>query len=697
MVIINRLKFVFQESSYDCGISCLLMIARYYKCNVSRDYLFTTSMTGNDGTSMYGLMVAATSLGFISYGKKGKVSDLDKKSLPVIAHIKIDEKKNLYHYVVITNITDKKVTIKDPRSGSKVFSIEEFSKIETGNYLFIKKTASIKRFVKRRIIKDEIVRLVDKNKPSFILIIISIILGIVFELLNMFSLKVILNNAILVKSIYNLSILLFIFFYLLILKHLMSYFGQLLLLKLSKYLNYQLKLDLIKQLLSLPNLYYQTKERGIILSLFNDIDTFTDSIFTSFTTVINSIVILSFIYIFFMTLSLYLTIILVISSIVLFIFIYSQKKLRNSLITKYYAIKDKYNSNLQQVITNNDKIKGLHLEELMYKRVRKVTDVKVDTDYSVSKYSEIIRVVLAILEGIIYLAVLGSSGYILITSKDISLTTFLLLESFIFIALKNVESLSLVLLKYQIIKKIRERLNDIFDYEKEVLLSFPNYNYKTDNLSITISSLYFKYRDNLVLNNINMKINPLDKVFIYGDSGSGKSTLVKLLGRFLPLSFGHIKLGNIDLTHYNLADLRNIITYVSNKDMLSNSNIKDNIYLSRKPRINQNTLLNITGVNKLFKDKKYSLDTVLMENGENISMGERARINLAQALFKPSYIYILDECLSNVDVKLEREILSNLLKYYQDKIIIYISHRLTNKDLFNRVFYLEKGKCYEEL
>ena len=324
------------------------MIARYYKCNVSRDYLFTTSMTGNDGTSMYGLMVAATSLGFISYGKKGKVSDLDKKSLPVIAHIKIDEKKNLYHYVVITNITDKKVTIKDPRSGSKVFSIEEFSKIETGNYLFIKKTASIKRFVKRRIIKDEIVRLVDKNKPSFILIIISIILGIVFELLNMFSLKVILNNAILVKSIYNLSILLFIFFYLLILKHLMSYFWQLLLLKLSKYLNYQLKLDLIKQLLSLPNLYYQTKERGIILSLFNDIDTFTDSIFTSFTTVINSIVILSFIYIFFMTLSLYLTIILVISSIVLFIFIYSQKKLRNSLITKYYAVKDKYNSNLQQ-------------------------------------------------------------------------------------------------------------------------------------------------------------------------------------------------------------------------------------------------------------------------------------------------------------------------------------------------------------
>ena len=263
--------------------------------------------------------------------------------------------------------------------------------------------------------------------------------------------------------------------------------------------------------------------------------------------------------------------------------------------------------------------------------------------------------------------------------------------------LRNVENLVLIILKYQNAKKIKERLDDIFNYEKELLLPFPNYNYSTKNMGITISNLYFKYKDNLVLNNINMKIKPRDKVFIYGDSGSGKSTLVKLLGRFLPLDFGHIKLGNIDLTHYNLYDLRNIITYVSNKEMISNTNIKENIYLSRKPNINQNTLLSITGVKKLFKDKKYNLDTVLLEDGENISMGERSRINLAQAFFKPSYIYILDECLSNVDIELEREILKNILNYYQDKIIIYISHRLNNKDLFNRVFYLEKGKCHEEL
>ena len=539
--------------------------------------------------------------------------------------------------------------------------------------------------------------LLINNKNTLTFMLISIILSISLELLNLFSLKIILNNALTVKSTYNLVVLLLIFLYLLVLKTFYSYFIQLTVLKLTKKLSYQLKLNLMKQLLSLPNLYYQTKERGIIISLFNDIDTFTDSLLSSVLIFINSTFILIFIYIFFMSLSNLLALILIISSIILFLFIYFQKRLSTNLISKYYQVRDNYNSKLQQVIINNDKIKGLHLEEVMFKKIRKVTDNVEEENYRVSRYSEVIRNILSLLEGIIYLLVLGVGGFILITTTDISLATFLLLEGFIFMGLRNVENLVLIILKYQNAKKIKERLDDIFNYEKELLLPFPNYNYNTKNMGITISNLYFKYKDNLVLNNINMKIKPRDKVFIYGDSGSGKSTLVKLLGRFLPLDFGHIKLGNIDLTHYNLYDLRNIITYVSNKEMISNTNIKENIYLSRKPNINQNTLLSITGVKKLFKDKKYNLDTVLLEDGENISMGERSRINLAQAFFKPSYIYILDECLSNVDIELEREILKNILNYYQDKIIIYISHRLNNKDLFNRVFYLEKGKCHEEL
>ena len=697
MVIINRLKFVRQDDNYDCGLACLLMIARYYNCNVSKDYLERISFSTQDGTSMYGLMVAASSLGFNCYGKKGDVDDLKNESTPFIAHIRINEAKNLYHYVVVNNISNKKITIKDPSIGTKTMTKDEFSKIATGNYLFIRKTASIKKFVRKKVIKDEFFRLVSKNRFSLVLIIISVIISILLELLNMFSLKIILNNAILVESISNLATLLIVFAYLLLLKSIFSYIVNLHVLKLSKKFNYQLKLNLIKHLLSLPNLYYQTKKKGIIVSLFTDVDTLSNYLFSSFVTFINSFLILIFIYIFFISLSFMLTLILLGSSIILYLFIYWQKNISSNLIFKYYQAKDNYDSNLQQIIINNERIKGLHLEDLMFKKIRKVTDYLESESYAVTKYGDVIKNILNFLEGGVYLLVLGVSGYTLIMTTKMTITTFLLLESLIFIALKNVESLVLIILKYVNCKKIRERLNDIFNYQKEVLLPFSNYEYVTKNLSITIRNLSFRYADNLILDDINIKIKPKDKVFIYGKSGSGKSTLVKLLGRFLPVSYGHIKLGNIDLTHYNLDDLRNIITYISSKDMISNANIKDNIYLKRKPRINQNTLLNVTGVKKLLKDKNYTLDTMLMENGENISMGERSRISLAQALFRPSEIYILDECLSNVDVGLEKEILEKILNYYQDKIIIYISHRLTNKNLFNRVLYMEKGKCYEKV
>lgn len=697
MIIIKSLKFVRQDDNYDCGLACLLMIARYYNCNVSKDYLERISFSTQDGTSMYGLMVAASSLGFNCYGKKGDVDDLKNESTPFIAHIRINEAKNLYHYVVVNNISNKKITIKDPSIGTKTMTKDEFSKIATGNYLFIRKTASIKKFVRKKVIKDEFFRLVSKNRFSLVLIIISVIISILLELLNMFSLKIILNNAILVESISNLATLLIVFAYLLLLKSIFSYIVNLHVLKLSKKFNYQLKLNLIKHLLSLPNLYYQTKKKGIIVSLFTDVDTLSNYLFSSFVTFINSFLILIFIYIFFISLSFMLTLILLGSSIILYLFIYWQKNISSNLIFKYYQAKDNYDSNLQQIIINNERIKGLHLEDLMFKKIRKVTDYLESESYAVTKYGDVIKNILNFLEGGVYLLVLGVSGISLIMTTKMTITTFLLLESLIFIALKNVESLVLIILKYVNCKKIKERLNDIFNYQKEVLLPFSNYEYVTKNLSITIRNLSFRYADNLILDDINIKIKPKDKVFIYGKSGSGKSTLVKLLGRFLPVSYGHIKLGNIDLTHYNLDDLRNIITYISSKDMISNANIKDNIYLKRKPRINQNTLLNVTGVKKLLKDKNYTLDTMLMENGENISMGERSRISLAQALFKASEIYILDECLSNVDVGLEKEILEKILNYYQDKIIIYISHRLTNKNLFNRVLYIEKGKCYEKV
>lgn len=693
MIIIKRLKLCYQENNYDCGVSCLQSILRYYKCNVTKSYLEKISSTTTDGTTMYGLMMAAKNLGFNSYGEKGAVTDLNSKRAPFIAHLKIGNDQ--YHYVIVSKITTKKITIKDPSVGIREFTLEKFNELTTGNYLFIENTINVKKINKVDVIKNILFNIAIKKKSLLFIIIVSFVFSLCLELLNLFSLKVILNNAIIIKSIYNLIVLVITFLILLILKTVLTFLINLHVSKLNSKFSYKLKMALVNHLLTLPNLYYQTKKKGVVVSLFNDIDKFAEYFISSILTFINSIFILVFIYLFFISLNLFMFITLLICNIFLFMFIWLQKKKGLNNLTSYYKSRDVYDNKIQQLVNNNEKIKGLNIEKHMIKVFSKAMGKNMECSYNVSRYKHFIANFLNFFEGSYYLFILGISGLLLITDSTLTLPTFILIESFIFMALKNAESLMLIVFKQQECSKIKERLEDIFSLQTEILLPF-NYDYSYHKLAIVIKNLSFRYADKLILDNINIKINSKDKVFIYGKSGSGKSTLVKLLGRYLPVSYNHIKIGNIDVTHYNLADLRNLITYIPNDEMLVDGKLKDNIYLGRRPFINQNQLLKMTGVKKLLVDKNYDINTVIYDNGENLSKGERSRINLAQALFKPSEVFILDECLSNVDILLEKEILEEILSFYKDKIIIYISHRLTNKNLFNRIFYIDEGKCYEK-
>ncbi len=696
MIIIKRIKLYHQENNYDCGVSCLLSIAKYYNCNVPKWFIEKESLTTKKGTSMYGLMVTAQKLGFKSYGLNGDIENIKKDAVPFIAHLTINKSKNLYHYVIVSSLKKDKVIIKDPSKGSKTMSILEFKKISTNNYLFIEKTTSVKYFSKNKIIKNLLKNFLKEYKYNLILIFLSFIVLLILEILNLFSLKTILNNAIIPKATFNFSILLISFLILHLLKIALNTVINIALMIMNQKFSYNLKLTLLKQLLALPSLYYQTKKQGVIISLFNDIDYISKFLIVSFFSLVNNIFLLVFINIYFFKLSKTLSLLLIVSISFLTLFIYFQRKYSYNTLTNYYNTYDLYNDNLQKIITNNERIKGLHLDDIIIKRFTKVLNNNINSLSKLNLYKEIVSNSLNLFENIIYLLILGVGGILVITTTNISLSTFILFESFIFLSLKKAEALIIMFLKFENYKKISERLKDIFSYQKEVLLPFKNYNYNTKNLFINIRNLSFNYYDKVVLNNINLRINPHDKVFIYGNSGSGKSTLVKLLSRLLPLEYGKIKFGNIDITHYNLYELRDLVTYIPNSLMLSNTTIKDNIYLSRKPSINQDELLKLTGLKELFDNNNYNLYTVIEENGENLSRGERSRIALAQALFKPSEIYILDECLSNVDIKLEKEILENILYYYKDKIIIYISHRLSNKNLFNRVFYLKEGKCYEK-
>ena len=98
-----------------------------------------------------------------------------------------------------------------------------------------------------------------------------------------------------------------------------------------------------------------------------------------------------------------------------------------------------------------------------------------------------------------------------------------------------------------------------------------------------------------------------------------------------------------------------------------------------------NEILELTKVTDILEKRKIGIDTLIEENGSNLSGGERQRIVLARAFLKDADVYLLDESFSKMDSSMEREILLNIFSKYQDKIIMVVSHRTDNKDIFDKV------------
>lgn len=238
------------------------------------------------------------------------------------------------------------------------------------------------------------------------------------------------------------------------------------------------------------------------------------------------------------------------------------------------------------------------------------------------------------------------------------------------------------------------RVNEFYQVE-EVLKESQIINESINSISLNdISYSYLSKRDVLV--NLNLTLNACDKVLITGDSGCGKTTLIKIVAGYLTEYTGKILINSkedIGIVGY----LRNKVVYTGGSDSLLNMSIKDNILLGRKIDEDKfNNLCNILKLDSIVNKYPLKYDMEIEESGANLSGGERQRILIARSLLNSGDIYIFDESFSNLDISIEREILSNILSYLDKKIVIVISHRFYNEDLFMRKVYLKGGQIYED-
>ena len=690
------MKIVLQDGIKDCGICCLLSIIRYYGGEVSKEYLREITNTTKDGVSLYNLLEASKKIGFDSIGLTGNLEDIDNNKLPCIVHFIIN--KSYKHFVVLYKIDNKKkkVILMDPAKGKKIISFSEFKLLTSKNYLFLKPIKKLPIIKKKNIIYKNIKLSIRNNKKSIIIILLITISLFIINILTSYHFKYLLEYSINFNVIENIKLISYILFILYVIKELNHLIRTILINKWITVLDIETTVNMYRQLLLLPYLYYKNRTTGEVISRFKDLNVirnYYSNILCTMTTDVLCIIIFSMLMIKInrnLTLIIYLIIILLIGNSFLL------KKQKKKLIVKITKGEDIINSSIVEGLSNVDTIKGSHLEKrltdlfiIKYKSLQEST-------YSLSLIITIQEFIKNLIYDNMMILIYAFGSYYVITNK-LSLSSLIIYQSFINYLLSCTMRCIKILEEYPNLKISLDRVEELFMIKEEEFKN--NYFYLPYNLigDIVINKLNYNIGYNALFKELSLTIKQGEKVLLTGPSGCGKSSLVKMLMRYIEVEFGVINIANIDINHYHLNNIRTNITYVSSNEYLFNDTLKNNITLYKEyPEEEIEEVCKICLVNDIIKNSDIGLNKIIEENGFNFSSGEKQRIFLARSIIKKTNIYIFDEALGQIDISREKQILESIFKYLKDKTIIVISHRNNNKKLFDRVIKIEKGKISEK-
>ena len=218
---------------------------------------------------------------------------------------------------------------------------------------------------------------------------------------------------------------------------------------------------------------------------------------------------------------------------------------------------------------------------------------------------------------------------------------------------------------------------------------------------IRFEHVYFRYpgQEQYVLRDVSCEIHSCEKVAVVGENGAGKTTFVKLLTRLYDPTEGCIYLNDRDVRTIDYQEYLKLFSVVFQDYMLFAMTIKENIGLERSDVIDRqelNALADSIGLKKKIDELTLGFDTAVYktfdEKGFEPSGGEGQKIAIARAYMKNAPVVILDEPTAALDARAEYEIYQNFSKLSENKIAIYISHRLASCRICDRIFVFINGK-----
>lgn len=684
--MINRFPIYIQSEAKDCGPSCIKIISQFYKKKVSIELLRSLGETTRSGTSLTGLISGAEKIGFRAVPAQENFTMLKESiPLPCIVHW------NQEHFVVVYKITKKRVFVSDPELGKIAYTFENFLKgwldnedfsiEDKGIILALEPRLDFKQIVFEERKTDKVVEFLKSHlfsyKLTFLRIILLFVLTSALELVFPYITQQIIDSGVKNSDINFVYMACGAYAILFLGFKLAEIIRNWVVLKLSMKFNIKLISNFIKKLIALPISYFDSRLTGDLFQRVGDHD-----LLESFLTSGSISALFSFFnVILFSGLFLWydrqLFFVFFIGTVIHFLWTMLFFDKRKVLDFKYFSLKSKENSKLIELINGMQDIKLNNYSDNKVEEWEAIKTKLYERDMSSLKVEQMQLDGASIISQLKNLLLILSAS-VMVINGSITFGTLLAISYIIGHLNSPIERIVTFANSLQDVKLALRRISEIHhkDDESENVVSSSN---KITG-DIVFDNVSFKYSGTSknVLSNLSFKIPHKKITALVGPSGCGKTTILKTILKFYNLTDGNISVGGTYFNAIQHDHWRKKCGVVLQEGFIFNDSIEKNIALSEvldKDRLEHAAKMAM--IYDFISGCPMQFQTKIGNEGVEVSTGQKQRILLARAIYRnPEYIFF-DEATSALDAKNEKAISYNLNKFFSEKTVLLIAHRLS--------------------
>ena len=478
---------------------------------------------------------------------------------------------------------------------------------------------------------------------------------------------------------------------------------------LSQKLVCRLREQLNSKLSRLPLSYYDKNTKGQVISkMINDIENVSSSLQSSIVTILTSIVqVIGSLVMMLSTGNMWMTLVAICLVPISGTVSYQVSKVSKKWFKRYWDTMGDLNGHIEEMYAGHTIVRMFGHESKSVEEFRSITYRLAKNSFMANMISGILNPILTLIKNLNYVSLCLLGGYFYIGMhkglvagiKSVALGDIQAFLSYSSYFSSPIINLSKIINNIQSSLASAERVFAILDEEEETPDCHDNNSDEKATGLVEFKDVSFRYLEDIpLIDNLNLTAKPGSVTAIVGPTGAGKTTIVNLLMRFYDINGGHIYLDGKDIYTMSRDSLRENFGMVLQDTWLFKGTIRENILYGRSDATEEE-LIAVTQSAHIY-DYIMSLpdgfDTLLTEDGTNISQGQKQLLTIARALIANPAVLILDEATSSVDTKTELQIQNAMNTLMQGRTSFVIAHRLSTIKNADNILVMKKGTIVEQ-